>query len=686
MSVNSPIDINRYVDQTRPWEVTVEPGGNRAVLRAAEFDRHEPDRLRDLFIHSLDPDEQLHRLTRVSSGSLPRWNPDGSMLGFVSNRDSDRERQSVAGHDRVQAGSHTSAGGEGAGRQVYAFDFERGGYAVQLTDLPHAVLDFDWSPDGRRIVASVADRGEADGQTIDEPEDGGVDLRDEYVPTVTDGSAVSNTRRRRLYVIHLAENRRVRLTEATDSSTHYRFWYRRMHPQWGTGGRITFAAAQTDDDGQRDVFTIQPDGSDCRRHTNGGGTFVYPEWDPSGRKLVCTRFEGENRAVPAALHVADLDADGRMQPVASSFDRTTHYAAWYDSHRLLGLVGNQGQWSLYEFRTDEREPTQVYAPSITHGSVNYSGIERPFGFDPRSGTVATIVTAPTHVGLHTVTLTDEDDRLQVRDKTCVEAFNNKIVHEAPTATERIQFESSDGQSVEATVYLPRDYDPASDPPLPTVVDSYRGLYGVEIPRFRFRHQYRTSRGFAVLRVHYRGSNTYGESFAAEAQKCPVVRETEDLQAAIAHVVEQRYTDPDAVYAVGFGHGATVVVNLMCVSDRVRAGAALHGVYDFAAAYGTDERLPWWNHVFGRPDQAPETYERSSPVQRIDGLDDPLLLVTAEDDSRVPPEQTRRLHTELAARDTTVRTVRYSGFGYDAFGPPDVAMHRLQTIQRWFREH
>lgn len=680
--MSSDLDIQRFLEQTRPWEVRVAPGGNRAAFRAADFARDDGERLRDVFLQELDAETSPHRLNRVSEGALFRWNPDGSKLGFVATREPERERRSVVGQHRIKERNGVSGGHDAGPRQVWVFDFERGGDAIQVTDLPTAVLDFDWSPDGERIVVSGKEQQEED------PVSGHNLLEDDHLPEVSEhDSDESPPRQRCLFVINLTDNEITKLDEAYDTSTHYRFWYRRMHPKWGGNDRITFSATQGTNDNVRNVYSIRPDGTDLRCHTDSNGTYVFPEWGPDGELLSCTKFEGENRHIPATPYVADCSAGEEASPIAPDLDRNVHYVTWYDQDTLIGLVGSEGRWSLYEFDRGENAPHELFSPEVPMASVNYSGVERPFDFDVTSGTVATVVTSPTHVGLYSVSVEEDGNgRLKVANWECVHEFNTGIIEDAPMAATEVEFESDDGTIIEGMVYLPADFEVGRDDPLPVILDTYRGIGGVEIPRYRFRHQYRTSRGYAVFRVRYRGCNTYGEQFAGEVRDQPVVTETADIEAGIRHLIDQGYADPDRVYAVGFGYGATNVVNLMCETDLIRAGAALHGVYDFRSAFGTDERIEWWRAVFGYPWRNKETYERASPIMRADSIDAPLLLVTGEDDERVSPSQTNRLYSELSERGKDVRKIVYSDLGYAAFGPSDVAMHRLTELQRWFESH
>ncbi|HEY8845341.1 MAG TPA: hypothetical protein VIM24_01680, partial [Candidatus Limnocylindrales bacterium] len=113
---------------------TVAPGkdGYRHAIWAVDTDGGEPRRLTIGARHD----------------SHPRFSPDGRTLAFLSDRRLHVEEEPTAGEakDREDA------------LQVHLLP-RGGGEATRLTDLPRGVRQYEWAPDGRRLLVLTSSQG-----------------------------------------------------------------------------------------------------------------------------------------------------------------------------------------------------------------------------------------------------------------------------------------------------------------------------------------------------------------------------------------------------------------------------------------------------------------------------------------------------------------------------------------------
>lgn len=177
----SELPADRFFDFGEITGLAVGPHGERIAFVLDEFDPEEDERRRSLFVVPTDGSREPHRLTRASDAGAPRWSPDGSKLGFVTARDEDVELTVGRRDDETDAekpdestadeNGDTGTGGEGPRPQLWVFDMERGGDARQITGRDGGVENFDWGPDGDRVVIESRDPTETQAEYLRERRD-----------------------------------------------------------------------------------------------------------------------------------------------------------------------------------------------------------------------------------------------------------------------------------------------------------------------------------------------------------------------------------------------------------------------------------------------------------------------------------------------------------------------------------
>jgi len=135
------------------------------------------------------------------------------------------------------------------------------------------------------------------------------------------------------------------------------------------------------------------------------------------------------------------------------------------------------------------------------------------------------------------------------------------------------------------------------------------------------------------------------------------------------VIDRGWADADRLFCTG-GH-----------TDRFRAAATEHGLWDYVAAYGTDDCHLWWQDDLGVPWQNPEGYRRMSPMAGVGSIKTPLLITAGEVDWRCPLSQAEQLYLSLKKRGVPTQLVIYQGERH-AITKPRRAIDRIARICRW----
>ncbi|WP_309646094.1 S9 family peptidase, partial [Phenylobacterium sp.] len=233
---------------------------------------------------------------------------------------------------------------------------------------------------------------------------------------------------------------------------------------------------------------------------------------------------------------------------------------------------------------------------------------------------------------------------------------------APVRT--LSYKATDGLELSGYLLTPNGR-PAKG--LPLVVMPHGGPAVRDTRGFDWMAQALASRGYAVLKVNFRGSDGFGRAFKEAGYGQWGRKMQTDLSDGVRHLAAQGVIDPKRVCIVGASYGGYAAV----------AGAAFdRGVYRCAGSYGgiTDltRMAPWLqsnSRVYGRrqlirmvgaTDPKDPVMAQISPAQHAAQIDIPILLIHGRDDTVVPFEQSRVMAEALTKAGKPVELVSLPG--------------------------
>jgi dipeptidyl aminopeptidase/acylaminoacyl peptidase len=703
------LPVEAYYDQRLAGQPAVAPGGDRVAFTAEEFDGDEDESVGSLFVVPSDGSEPPHRLTRASDASSPKWSPDGRKLAFLAVRETDaavraaREKpvdedetgdgeaegeQEAVDEDADEAADddEDDDGEDGEEeQQVWVFDLARGGDARQVTTREHGVAEFDWGPDGERLVVSARDPTEDEEEYIEQREDDGP-VEVERLQHKVNGRGWLDDVDTHLFVVDVAEREERRLDGPVAAGCSAELGGGGLQPRWGPDGTLAYVSAQDrdepDDTYAADLWTVEPDADDPEpsKVTDGSLQVSSPSWSPDGSRLGFVGADPENWHEPSDVYVADVgdgagerEEEGGVRSLTDALDRTAMGARWLDDDRLVAAVANEGRTELYAVDAASGERERRFAEQDDATEIAAYGT---FDADPESATVAPLVMTPNCREVYALD-GDTDDATQLT------SFSETLAPESTVECERVHYDVDD-VTVEALVFSDADLDLA-DGDHPVVLDIHGGPMAYDAPTYSFLTHYWTSRGYVVCRVNYRGSTSYGFAFSDSIRGDWGDRETADLVGGVEALADRGWVDPERVFVTGFSQGGVNTAYVLTRSDVATAGAAQHGIYDYRAAFGTDDSHVWWENDFGLPWEHPEAYEASSSITDVDAIDAPLLVTAGGEDWRCPPGQAEQLYVSVKKQGLPAKLVVYPDLPHD-FGGPEEAVHRIETVTEWFETH
>jgi dipeptidyl aminopeptidase/acylaminoacyl peptidase len=203
------------------------------------------------------------------------------------------------------------------------------------------------------------------------------------------------------------------------------------------------------------------------------------------------------------------------------------------------------------------------------------------------------------------------------------------------------------------------------------------------PNFKFATVL-VHRGFVVFEVDYRGSTGYGREFRTDVAGHLGGKDLEDEVAAVAYLKTLPFVDSDRIGIYGGSYGGFMAeLALFRHPELFAAGAALRPVADWTNYYRSNAF--YCMQRLGSPDEHPEAYRISSPVNFAEGLQDPLLLLHGVLDSNVPFQDTVQLTDRLQRLGKRFELMIYPREDH-TFSEPENWIDQYSRILDFFVRH
>ena len=217
------------------------------------------------------------------------------------------------------------------------------------------------------------------------------------------------------------------------------------------------------------------------------------------------------------------------------------------------------------------------------------------------------------------------------------------------------------------LYPPTNPDfvaPAGTRP-PLMVLSHGGPTGFAAGMFSIAYQFWTSRGFAVLDVNYGGSSGFGRAYRERLRgQWGVVDARDCINGALAMVDQGRAERRQLVIRGGSAGGYTTL-RVLTTSRVFTAGISQYGIGDLEALAKDTHKFEsrYTDGLVGPYPQARETYLDRSPINHVDQLAAPILLLQGTDDRVVPPAQAKMMAEAARDKGLPVAMIMYDGEGH-----------------------
>ncbi len=227
--------------------------------------------------------------------------------------------------------------------------------------------------------------------------------------------------------------------------------------------------------------------------------------------------------------------------------------------------------------------------------------------------------------------------------------------------------SRDGLTLVSYLTLPTDFKQ----PGPMVLLVHGGPCERDKFEYNLIHKLLANRGYAVLSVNYRGSSGFGKKFFNAGNREWGRKMQDDLTDAVRWAIRQKIADPKKIAIMGASYGGyaalcglTFTPNLFC------CGISLNGVSDMNYFL---QHLPdsWYTikamieRQYGDISNLTEQKRLAqiSPINYVEKINAPLLLLQSANDDRVHKEETDTLVNQLMRAGKNFEYIVFNELGH-----------------------
>jgi dipeptidyl aminopeptidase/acylaminoacyl peptidase len=436
-------------------------------------------------------------------------------------------------------------------------------------------------------------------------------------------------------------------------------------PRWSRDGS-TIIATVTPDDQKGDLLVVDVRSKEKRRihPPRPDGLLMPVDFMPDGLLLaLATNAQGFMQLATVDIRTAKTEFVG-----PSDWD-VEHAAVASRSGAVLASRNVRGESEVLLFTGDWSQPEIVHKGGVVAGlAINPEGNARALvgensthsaGVNLFGGGSAECVVAP---GMGAV----DGTRLANATRESVKSF--------------------DGREIDLFIWKPIAQRLGS--PAPAVVVVHGGPNGQERAEFFPQEQSLAEAGFVVLGPNYRGSTGYGREFEDLNNRDWGGGDLKDLVTIVEQYAKRGIIDGSRVGIMGGSYGGYMTLRAITAAPQIWAAAVeMYGMPDLVEDFRiTKDRFgSWYATEMGTPETQPVLFRDRSPINSLERVRAPLMVLQGENDSNVPRAESDLVVAALKKRGTLVEYKVYPNEGH-GFTHRENRLDAMNRVVAFFRKH
>jgi dipeptidyl aminopeptidase/acylaminoacyl peptidase len=408
-----------------------------------------------------------------------------------------------------------------------------------------------------------------------------------------------------------------------------------------------------------DLYVLDVASGKARRLTPHEGNAQYhnAHWSADGKAIWCAST-ADGRDLPGLARI-DL-ADGKLTYVETPPHEVDGLLASRHGRWLAWLANNNGR---SELKLRDLVSGQTYpAPDLPLGVISHLAFSRD---DER---LAFVFDGPRYnfdVWLWNLGSMKSGWAPARKLRRLTQSSRAGLPFDRFAEPQLIHYKTFDDRKIPAWYYAPAG-KPADGRLPPAIVYPHGGPEGQTRPTFNPIFQFFVQAGYAILAPNVRGSSGHGTAYMDLDNTTRRMDSVKDLAYAAYWLRDEKKADPKrlAVYGGSYG-GFMVLAAVTNYPDLWAAGIDVVGIANFVTflektgAYRRAHR----EAEYGNLREHREFLQQISPINHVDKIRCPLLVIHGANDPRVPVGEAEQIVAALKKRGIPVEYLRYPDEGH-----------------------
>jgi dipeptidyl aminopeptidase/acylaminoacyl peptidase len=229
----------------------------------------------------------------------------------------------------------------------------------------------------------------------------------------------------------------------------------------------------------------------------------------------------------------------------------------------------------------------------------------------------------------------------------------------------VHYRSRDGKwQISAFVYVP--YNAPRDHTHPAIVYIHGGPTSQTVNSFNRMIQYLANQGYLVIAPNYRGSTGYGKEFMDANRFDMGGGDLEDVLAAADWIQKTGYVDPKKLVVLGGSYGGYMTMMALTKAPNVWAAGVpiVPFVNWFTEVQNEDPLLHEYDlATMGDPVKNKALWEDRSPINFVERIKAPVLLLAGGNDPRCPKSEAQQVADAVKKHGGTAELKIYENEGH-----------------------